>query len=95
MNIKGIDLGDYQIKNEHYADDLWLALDPTTENINNLLNELNAFNKFSGLTINYNKSVAMLLGPMRDTDAKFYTMRKLFWSDGLKLLGVYIHLDWR
>ena len=92
--IKGIDLGSYQIKNNHYADDLWVALDPTTEHIDNLLKELEKFTKFSGLTINYQKSVAMIVGPMRDTDAQFYTIKQLCWVHGDKtitILGNKIH----
>ena len=54
------------------------------------------FTRFSGLTINYEKSVAIKIGPHRDSEAKYYTMRKFFWSDGLiKILGITINPDWQ
>ena len=75
-----------------YADDTWLALDPMEENINNALSELAEFSEFSGLTINYEKSMAFILGPLCDTDARFYTMKKFFWPDGpVKILGNWYH----
>ena len=95
--IKGVSLKSYEIRNYHYADDLWLALDPTTKNIDAVLNELERFKNFSGLTINYQKSIAMILGPMRDTDAKFYTQKQLTWAHkdkAITILGYKIHPNW-
>ena len=32
------------------------------------------------------------MGPFRDSDAQFYTLKKLFWSPGpVKILGIYMH----
>ena len=95
LDIKGIYMNQVELLSVQYADDMWVALDPAEENVNNLLKELKQFTKFSGLTINYEKSVAFTLGSLRDSDAKFYTMKKLFWSDGpVKILGIYIHPEW-
>ena len=78
-----------------YADDTWIALKPTEQNINSALSELDNFARFSGLTINYQKSVAFKLGPLRDSDAKFYMLKPLFWTDRpIKMLGVKIHPNW-
>ena len=78
VNIKGIDIDNGEILlNVQYADDTWLALEPTTQNINNVIQELVNFEKYSGLMINYEKTVAFKLGPLRDTDAKFYSMKQL------------------
>ena len=63
-------------------DDAWLALYPTTENLDVVITELQRFEKFSGLLINYDKSVAFKLGPLRDSDAKFYTMKNCFGQMG-------------
>ena len=95
VKIRGIEMNYAEILNCHYADDLWLALEPTEENLNNVIEELEHFSAFSGLTINYEKSVAFTLGPLRDSDVKFYSMKKLFWSDGpVRILGIDIHPDW-
>ena len=96
VNIQGIEVGNHTMLSSQYADDMWLALKPTTENINNVIQELDRFSKYSGLTINYDKSVATIVGPMRDTDAKFYTLKPLFWTDGpFRVLGIMIHPDWQ
>ena len=69
-------------------------MEANTDNIDNALHELQNFAHYSGLTINYDKTTAFILGPLKDTDAKFYTMKKLFWSDGpVKILGIMIHPD--
>ena len=96
IEIQGIQINEKDnILNVQYADDTWLALKPTEENINNALDELDRYARFSGLSINFEKSTAFLLGPLRDTDAKFYTMKQLYWSDGpVKILGIYFHPDW-
>ena len=94
-NIKGICMNNIKLLSNQYADDMWVALDPQEDNLNHLLDELEHFSKFSDLIINYDKSTAFTLGPLRDSDARYYTMKKLFWSDGpVKILGVHIHPDW-
>ena len=94
-NIKGINTARSSFLSAQYADDLYLALEPEQENLNQVILELEKFKKFSGLSVNFNKTVAFVLGPLRDTDPKFYTLKPLFWSDGpVKMLGVYIHPDW-
>ena len=96
MNIKGIEMNGYEQLESMYADDLWIALLPTEENLNNFLEELQNFSKFSGLNVNYEKTVAKIIGPLKDTNAKLYSMKKLFWSDGsFRLLGINIHMDSR
>ena len=93
-NIKGIKTEIAEYLAARYADDLWVALEPNSENINNLLEEIENFCKFSGLRINYDKTVAFKLGPCRETDAKYYTMKKLFWTnEPVKILGIYFHPD--
>ena len=95
VKIKGVQTNHYEMLNSHYADDLWLALEPTEENMNAVLQELHDFESFLGLSMNYKKSVAIKLGPLRDSDAKFYTMKKLFWSDStFKILGINMNVDW-
>ena len=95
VKIQGINMGDFDLLCCQYADDMWLALNPTAENINEVIHELELFSSFSGLIVNYDKTVAFKLGPLRDTDTKYYTMKKLFWFDGsIRMLGIQVHPDW-
>ena len=85
----------YDLCNVHYAGDLWLALQAKSDVVNAVLLELDKFSKFSGLMIKYEKSIATKVGPHRDTEARYYTMKKLFWSDGaFRILGIDMHPDW-
>ena len=94
VKIAGIEVNGETLLNAQYADDTWLALEPTSENIDNALEELQNFETYSGLTINFEKSTAFVLGPLRGADAKFYTVKQLFWSDGpVKILGIHVHPD--
>ena len=55
---------------------------------------LDKFAVFSGLEINRDKSVATILGPLRDSDPKYYMLKQLFWSKGaVKVLGISIYQD--
>ena len=38
-NIKGLKIGDVEIKAGQFADDLWSAAEPTQENVNEILRE--------------------------------------------------------
>ena len=91
-NIKGIDLNGQETKAGQYADDLWATLIADENNVNELLTEIINFGAFSGLVINAEKSHIMKLGPFRDTDAQFYTLKRLFWLPHyVIILGIQIH----
>ena len=68
--IKGIKLGESEIKAGQYADDLWSSLLATEQNINQMIKELNLFGAFSGLYINPEKCAVLRIGSLRNTDAK-------------------------
>ena len=93
--IEGIQMGgNREMLNVQYVDDAWFALKPTQENLNNIIQELDDFANFTGLNVNFEKTVAFKLGLLRDTDAKYYTLKKLYWTDGsIKILGLYNNLD--
>ena len=95
VDIKGIQLDKkYELKAAQYADDIWTFLEPNQQNVNNLLEEMQKFESFSGLNINYEKSIAMIIGPLRDSDPKFYTIKSLCWAKReIKILGIHIHND--
>ena len=95
-DISGIKLGDIVIKAGQFADDLWTISPNSKHQIDNILIELSHFEKFSGLRINPEKCSVLRIGPHKDSEAKFYTLKKLFWSPGVvKVLGIDIspHLN--
>ena len=92
--IKGIIIGNEEIKAGQYADDLWASLLASPENINEMLSEIESFGDFSGLRLNTEKTNILRIGSFRDSDAEFYTIRKLYWSTGpITILGIKIHPD--
>ena len=94
VKIQGIEMFDFEMKSAQYADNIWVCLKPSSENINNLLQVMEEFRLFAGLDINYNKTVAFKLGPCRDTQAKYYTIKKLCWTENpVKILGIWFHTD--
>ena len=61
-NIKGIKVGDKEIKNTLYADDTTLFV-KDIESVQELLEMLAKFRRCSGLELNKSKTEAMWLGP--------------------------------
>ena len=50
------------------------------------------FGDFSGLRMNYIKTTVLRIGPLWNSDAKFYTIKPLHWSnDAIKILGIWVH----
>ena len=95
-SIKGIKIGNTEVVSGQFADDLWTLLFPTANNLNEVLQELESFARYSGLRINSEKCAVLKIGPFRDTDVKFYTLKKLYWSPGpIRILGMCIHPDWQ
>ena len=93
-DIQGIKINGNLIKSGQFADDFWTTTPASQESINATLTEIIEFQKFSGLKLNYEKCAVLRLGPFKNSDAKFYTMKQLFWSDGpIKILGYYLYPD--
>ena len=65
-NIKGITVSDNEIKISQFADDTSLLLEGDENSYNTLFNDLDKYNKMSGLKLNYDKSCNVWLGSMRD-----------------------------
>ena len=93
-NIRGIEMNGTEIKARQFADDLWTTLLGTEENLNETLREINRFGRLSGLKINPEKCAILRLGPFKSSNAKYYTLRQLYWSPGpIRILGINIHTD--
>ena len=92
--IEGFTIGKSVIKGGQFADDLWTICKATEGSVNEILTELQNFKNYSGLEINAEKSAILRIGPWQDSEAKFYTLKKLFWSPkSIKILGFHIHPD--
>ena len=77
-----------------FADDLWSTLIATVDNLEDIMAELQRFHSFSGLQINSEKTAILRLGPFKNSEAKFYTKKKLFWSPkDIRILGFQIFPD--
>ena len=95
VNIQGIILNDQEIKTGQYADDLWTTLIADEQNLKETIKEIEDFGSFSGLKLNFEKCAILKLGPFRYSDARYFTMNKLFWSPKeIRILGVDIFPDW-
>ena len=91
-DIKGIHLGELEIKAVQFVDDLWSTI--KTDSLNATLIEIHKFSKFSGLQLNYDKCAVLKLGPCQFTDAKYYSMKKLHWfPKSIKILGISISMN--
>ena len=89
--IKGLKVGEQEILLTLFADDLGLFLEPDQRNWNNAFQVLESFQRQTGMRINYDKTSVYRLGAARSANAKFFSMRKLHWSDEpLTMLGVVI-----
>ena len=89
--IEGITINGQVIKSGQFADDLWTSLKASERNLQNTLNEKQDFGRMSGLYTNPEKCAILKIGPHRNSKAKYYLMRRLFWSPkSIKILGIYI-----
>ena len=91
-SIKGLKIYQDHVKCCQYADDLWTIISPEADSINALMTELENFDQFSGLQVNYQKTVATKLGPCKALNFQFITKRTLSWTnDPIKILGLWVH----
>ena len=89
--IKGVEVGTEKALLIQFADDLGMMLKCEQETWNEALTVFDRFEEQSGMKINYDKSLVYRLGSCRNTNARFYSQRKLIWSDRpLQILGVMV-----
>ena len=92
VRIKGLQMFNFTMKTLQYADDLCVIIKPDRESFDQIFLELEKFYRFSGLKINLTKTIAKKFGPCSDTEAKFYTLKPIMWTDeAVKILGVSFH----
>ena len=71
-----------------FADDTAIFLSFSEECLEETLATLARLERNTGLKISYVKSTIYRLGSLKGSDAKYYTLKPLQWSDGdLEILG--------
>ena len=90
QNIRGMVINGKEKKIGQFADDLWSIIRGEQLVLNRLLQTVEGYCKAVGMKVNYDKTQIMRLGSLRNSNARFYTENQLFWSDGLKILGIEI-----
>ncbi len=89
-NIKGIKIGDSEIKIIKYADDTTLLMYADANSLNASINLFTNFRMISGLKINTEKTEVMRIGGIAKTNIILDTDTNLKWTDEpTKALGVY------
>ena len=85
--IKGIKLGDTEIKLIQFADELTCSFSDT-ESGKEMFNTLHKFETFSGLKINQLKSQGLWLGKLKESGNNYFDIN--WTTKPVKLLGIYI-----
>ena len=88
-SIKGIHIGNEEIKLAQFADDTTTFLKDSAS-LKSLLNTMDLFEKISGLKINLNKTEALGLGPLKNKDFNICGIKS---SKQVKALGVHFSYD--
>ena len=93
-NIRGISIGDSEIKITQFADDTTLIMDGSESSISNAINVIDNFSAISGLKLNVCKSNFRKIGSIQNSDHNFFTEKNYIWTKGpVKFLGVNVSLD--
>ena len=88
-NIKGIKINNKEYKISQYADDTQLLLDGSEKSLRNTLEMLYTFYNMSRLKINIEKTKAIWIGALSNSERKMCGDFQLDWTQGpFKILGV-------
>ena len=91
---KGIQIKNMQSLLSLFADDINLFILNKEKIWQSVQETIRIFESISGLKVNYKKSTVYRIGTARNSIAKFYSARKLTWTDStVEVLGIVIHQD--
>ena len=77
-----------------FADDTNLFLQASARNIDAVTQTLECAHRNLGLTINYEKTTIYRIGSLKDTNAKYYTIKDFQWDDPpIYTLGIHVTTD--
>ena len=93
--IEGIKIGHITHLISQFADDLDLFLKFKQSCWEETLSVLRKFEEISGMKVNYDKTSVYRIGSIKGSNAKFYSMAKIKWTNNpVNILGVYVANDW-
>ena len=92
--IKGIEMNGHRFLLSLFADDLALLIKNDQASWNQIVAEFSNFERLSGMSINYDKSIVYRFGSIKNTNAKFYSQKGLAWTnEPVTILGLSITAD--
>ena len=87
--IEGLSIRDVKLLLSMFADDMDIFICNKASEWRAVQQTIQSFEHISGMKVNYEKSVVYRLGSARKTNAKFFSMGKLIWSDKMiNVLGI-------
>ena len=93
-NIKGITINNTEYKLSQYADDTSVILDGSSTSLNETLNVLISYAKYSGLKINFDKTSVVWIGKKKYSTDTIKTRWKLSWGKcNFKLLEIHFNVE--
>ena len=93
-NNKGIKINNKEFSLTQCADDTSVILDGSVESLNETLNELENYAKYSGLKVNFAKTHVVWIGSKKYSTDSIKTKWKLNWGvNRFKLLGITFDTD--
>ena len=88
-NVKGININGNDFLLSQYADDTQIFLDGTEQSLREALSVLDRFYAISGLKINIEKTKAIWIGSLKNSEVRICRNYNLDWTEGyFKILGV-------
>ena len=94
IEIKGLRIGQEEIKLSQFADDTTLILDGSQRSLEAALNTIEIFGNYSGLKMNTTKTKVVWIGDKKHSAEKLPVLHKLEWgTDKFNLLGVHFSVD--
>ena len=93
-NIKGIQIGNKEIKQSLFADDATFFNNGDEASFKQLFETLNTFSKVSGLNLNTNKTTILRVGSLKHTTLTYLPNNKFVWtSTSAKTIGINFYND--
>ena len=80
-NIKGIKVGNEELKQTLFADDATYFNNGDEESLKHLLETLEQFSNVSGLNLNINKTTFLRVGSLKNTNTIFFPHKKFLWTN--------------
>ena len=90
--IEGVALGNTKLLLSQFADDMDMYLPFQETVLNEVISVLSTMEANLGVQVSYDKTVLYRIGSIANTNAKFYTIKPIQWSNNfINTLGVDIH----